>query len=336
LTAQVNYLGIEIGGTKLQFGIGTGQGGPLAAVERLDVDRSRGAAGIREQICQVASRLIDRHAVRGVGIGFGGPVDTAAGRTIRSFQIDGWDDFPLGDWCRQNLGLPAAVGNDSHMAGLGEARFGAGRKAKVVFYSNVGSGIGGALVIDGELYRGGHGVASEIGHLRPGALDEDADGPPRDVESIASGWAVAEAARAKLAEAADTPGAGDLADRCGGRLENLTAKIVAEAYADGNLLAGDVFRRGIRTYGWAVAQMITLLAPDVVVIGGGVPLVGEALYLAPLREAVDRWVFPPLRRTFQIVPATLGEEVVVHGALALAASAHSNASKASSSVGCSK
>ena len=91
-----------------------------------------------------------------------------SGRTIVSHQIDGWQDFPLGDWCRQTLGRPAVLGNDSDLAGLGEARFGAGRGHRIVFYSNVGSGIGGSLVVDGELYRGGRGVASEIGHLRPG------------------------------------------------------------------------------------------------------------------------------------------------------------------------
>lgn len=297
----------------------------MADFERFDVDRTRAAAGIREQICQIGARLIRRHAVAAVGIGFGGPVDVSAGRTIHSFQIDGWDDFPLAQWCRESLGVPAAVGNDSDLAGLGEARFGAGSGARVVFYSNVGSGIGGSLVIDGELYRGG-GVASELGHLRPGL---DATGEHQSVELAASGWAIATIAKAKAAESPGDPAAADLAARCGGNLESLSAKIVGEAYADGNRLAAGVFGDAIRTYGWALAQMITLVAPQVVVIGGGVPLLGESLYLAPLREAVDRYVFPPLRGAFRLLPAMLGEEVVVHGALALATSAHARSASSS-------
>ena len=78
------------------------------------------------------------------------------------------------------------------------------------------------------------------------------------------------------------------------------------------------FRRATRTYGWAIAQMITLLSPEVVVVGGGVPLAGEDLFFAPLRQEIDRYVFPPLRGTYRIVPAELGEAVVVHGALVLA------------------
>jgi glucokinase len=130
----------------------------------------------------------------------------------------------------------------------------------------------------------------------------------------------AESVRQRLIECEEAAEqfAADLLERCDGRVEQLTGKILAAAADDGNQLAAEVFRHAVQTLGWAVAQMITLLAPEVVVIGGGVPQLGEALFFAPLREEVDRYVFPPLRGTFQIAPAALGEEVVVHGALALA------------------
>ena len=94
--------------------------------------------GILRQIQQIATPLIAEHGIGAIGFGFGGPVDVAAGRVVKSHHVDGWNGFPLADWCRQTLGLPAAVANDSDMAGLGEARFGAGRGVKVVFYTNVG------------------------------------------------------------------------------------------------------------------------------------------------------------------------------------------------------
>lgn len=339
------FLAIEIGGTKLQLGVGSGDGGPLVALKRSDVEPQHAAAEILRQIESLAGPLIGQHDISAVGIGFGGPVDAETGRTILSHQVDGWNDFPLVDWCRKSLGRPAVLGNDTDLAGLGEARFGAGREHRVVFYSNVGSGIGGALVVDGQLYRGGGGVASELGHLRPGL---QSDRPDQTVESIASGWGIAasaathltdpishplgplmdagrtrrpEAVRQRLIEReeADEEFAADLLERCDGQVDRLSAKMVAQAALDGNRLAREVFLHACQAYGWAVAQMITLLAPNVVVVGGGVSLVGEELWFAPLREHVDRYVFPPLRGTFQIVPSALGQEVVLHGALALAA-----------------
>ena len=190
----------------------------------------------------------------------------------------------------------------------------------MVFYTNVGSGIGGALVVDGRVYAGSRGISSELGHLRPGP---QADDPRQIVELAASGWAIAAAARA------DTALAEQLQQQHHGSADQLTSKMVAEAAAGGNASALGIFRRATQTYGWAIAQMITLLAPEVIVIGGGVPLAGEAVFFAPLRQAVERYVFPPLRGTYRIAPAELGEEVVVHGALALARAQAAEGSTAS-------
>jgi glucokinase len=338
------FLGIEIGGTKIQLGTGAGDGSPLAALARFDVDPANGAAGILRQIEAGAARLSGRGSITAVGCGFGGPFDVARGRAVRSHQIDGWDDFPLVDWLQQRLQVPARVANDCDVAGLAEARFGAGRGRRVVFYVTVGTGIGGGLVIDGQIYRGGGMAAAEIGHLRPGL---HADLPEATVESIASGWGVTAAAQARLsgsvshslsmlmpslrplkpdavrqrlieAEEEEEEYAADLLNRCQGQLDRLTARHVAQAAEQGNGIAQDVLAHGMRTLGWAIAQVITLLSPEVIVIGGGLSLMSEHLFLAPLREEAARYVFPPLAGSYQIVPAQLGEEVVVHGALALA------------------
>ena len=308
-------LGIEIGGTKLQLGVGCGDGRPLAALERTTVEPRLGAEEIRRQMIRVGKRLIEQHGATGIGIGFGGPVDAERGRTIVSHQVEGWTDFPLADWCRDALGLPTLVANDSDSAGLAEARFGGGKGHAVVVYNNIGSGIGGAIVIDGRLYRGSQGVAAEFGHLRPGP---EALRPDQDLEAVASGWGIAKALRARI----ERPGphnADDLRDRCGGNLDRLNTKLIAEAAEAGNRLAADELDRACRTIGWALAQVITVLAPSVVVMGGGVSLVGEELFFRPLRRYVGQYVFPPLVGTYEIVPAQLGEEVVVYGALALAA-----------------
>jgi glucokinase len=189
------YLGIEIGGTKLQLGVGDGSGGELAELVRHDVDASRGAAGILEQIDRSAAALVPKHSIERIGIGFGGPVNAAAGIATKSHQVAGWDSFPLARWCRETLGREATIGNDCDVASLAEARYGAGRGSASVFYVTVGTGIGGGLVLGGRLHGGGRPAAAEIGHLRPGLA---ADKPDMTVESLASGPAIAAAAIARI------------------------------------------------------------------------------------------------------------------------------------------
>lgn len=310
------YLGIEIGGTKLQLAIGAGDGTPPIEFARADVRPEAEAGGILRQIESIGRELIGRHRPTAIGIGFGGPVDAEEGRTITSHQVEGWNDFALAAWCRETFGLQAAISNDADAAGLAEAVFGAGRGHRVVFYITVGSGIGGALVIDGRVYGGSRGIASEIGHLRPGL---DADDAHATVESYASGFGIARAGQGWLRSAlASDPAAADLLARGGGEIEKLSGRMVVEAAAAGNAAAQGIFTHALQTLGWAIAQMITLVAPQIVVIGGGVPLAGEILFFAPLRREVARYVFPPLAKSYAIVPAVLGEEVVVHGALAVA------------------
>src|SRR4051812_15726517 len=116
------YLGIEIGGTKLQLGLGPADG-TLAALWRGTVEPAKGAAGIRDQILAAVPELltksgIQRQQIRGVGVGFGGPVDDATRSVIKSHQIEGWDGFPLADWIGDLLGWEVALGNDADVAGL--------------------------------------------------------------------------------------------------------------------------------------------------------------------------------------------------------------------------
>src|SRR5215207_9463586 len=115
------HLGIEIGGTKLQLGVGSAGSGSLTALERFDVDASHAALGILERIESAGGALIQRHHCTSIGIGFGGPVDIDQGRAVKSHQIEGWDDFPLAQWCTKSLGLPTRVQNDCDAASLAEA-----------------------------------------------------------------------------------------------------------------------------------------------------------------------------------------------------------------------
>jgi glucokinase len=295
------YLGIEIGGTKLQLGLGRGDG-VLRGLWRGTVDPAAGGDGIRRQILAavpdlLAAANVERSALRGVGIGFGGPVDDATRSVIKSHQIAGWDGFPLADWLGEALGLPAVLGNDADVAGLAEARFGAGKGLSPVFYITVGTGIGGGLIIDGEIYRGVGKGAAEIGHLLVPSPSDPAD--VQILEHFAAGWGI----EARAARFGGLPP---------------TAKAIAAAAKQGERNALQLLDEAVSALAFAIRQLIPLVCPRRIVIGGGVSLAGEDLFFAPLRRKLDERPFAAFAGLTDIVPAALGEEVVIHGALALA------------------
>lgn len=314
------FLGIEIGGTKLQLGLGEGDG-RIAALWRGTVNPAEGGEGIRKQIERAVSELlakanIDRGHLRGAGIGFGGPTDDATRTVIKSHQIAGWDGFPLADWMSDLVGVPAVLCNDADVAGLAEALFGAGKGMSPIFYITIGSGIGGGLIIDGQIYRGVGRGAAEIGHLQVFACGVERDHYMMSLEDCASGWAIANAGAGWVEgrEHRDTP----LKRLSNGDPSRVTGELVARAAREGDEDALGVITNARTALAQAICQLIVLVCPKRVVIGGGVSLMGDDLIFDPIRQFLARDVFPPFAGLTDIVPAALGEEVVVHGALALA------------------
>jgi glucokinase len=317
--AKPLLLGIEIGGTKLQLGLGHGDG-RLLGLRRVAVEPAAGAAGILEQVRREANHVawgcdttLDK--VEAVGIGFGGPVDAGRGVVTRSFQVEGWENLALADWARETLGVAAvALENDADTAGLGEARFGAGAGRSPLLYVTVGSGIGGGLILDGAIYRGAGRGAAEVGHLRVGRLGQE-EGPHwAELEELASGWSIAAEGR-RLIEASR---AATLADLVDGDPSQVTAEVVAMAASLGDEDARWVLDRAVAALAFGLSQAVALLGPRRIILGGGVSRIGEEGWLSPIRRELDLMVFPPFRGSFDVVAAKLGEEVVVHGALALA------------------
>jgi glucokinase len=305
--SPASFLGIEIGGTKLQIVQGDANG-RIGRRWRATVDRRRGGPGILEQLAVGIAELTGDGADRpaAVAVGFGGPVDRVAGRVRVSHQIEGWEDFPLRDWVRETAGAPAVLENDANTAALGEARCGAGEGFDPVFYVTLGSGVGGGLVAGGAIYHGASPGEAEFGHLR---LDRDG----ATVESRCSGWAVDARIRRLATDEPTSFLARSLPTQPGGE-----ARLLVPALNAGDPAAGRVVREVAADLAFALSHAVHLFHPRVIVLGGGLSLIGESL-----RTAVAAHLPLHVMEAFAPGPevrlAALGEDAVPVGALCLAA-----------------
>ncbi len=216
---------------------------------------------------------------------------------------------------RSAVGGPVFIGNDADLAGVAEYRYGAGRGARSMVYLTISTGIGGGLLLDGRLHTG-RGLAGEIGHM---VVDPDGPlcgcGRPGHLEALASGTALARAARERLAAGEDSL----MREAVGGDLTQVTGALVGAAALEGDALARDIVQQAGRALGVALASLTALLNPDRFVLGGGVTALGDLLF-DPLHEALRTYAFHP--RYYEDVPvveAALGDDVGLVGAAAFAA-----------------
>jgi glucokinase len=298
------YLGVEIGGTKLQVCVGD-PSGRIVEPHRFPVQASAGAAGIRAQLEQTIPELARRVQPAAVGVGFGGPVDRETGRICRSHQVEGWSDFPLAEWLSALACAPVFLENDANLGALGEATHGAGAGFNPVFYVTLGSGVGGGLVVDGKVFHGARPGESEIGHVR---LDRSGT----LVESRCSGWAVD--AKIRVVATRDPTGT---VGRCVGTATGHEARFLSAALAQGDPAAAAILEETAEDLAFALSHVVHLFHPEILVLGGGLALVGE-----PLRAAVERLVPRFIMEAFspgpRIALARLAHDAVPVGALCLA------------------
>ena len=280
---------------------------------RFDVDPARGAPGILAHIDQTLGQLPE--PPRSVGVGFGGPVDWQTGRIATSHQVGGWAGFNLTDWLRERLpNATVRVENDANVAALGEARQGVATGFERVFYVTLGSGVGGGMVVDGQLYHGATPGEAEIGHLWLVPPSEST--PGQTLEQTVSGWAVDRQIRELLPQLPD---------------DSVLKQFVTETHKTGQVgrearflhpayeASDPVARMLIEQIGSVLAlglsHVVHLFHPDALVLGGGLSLIGEPLRAA-VRQALPRFVMkafqPPV-----VLLAKLGEDAVPVGALSL-------------------
>ncbi len=298
------FLGIEIGGTKLQM-VGGEANGTIVERRRYAVEPKQGGAGIRACIELAIENLLENFKLAAISVGFGGPVDRCGGRIARSHQIEGWSDYPLRDWLSRLTSLPVLVENDANMAALGEATCGAGQGSNPVFYTTLGSGVGGGVVVDGRIYHGAAPGEVEIGHVR---LDRQGT----TVESRCSGWAVDKKIRQLIASG----GTGKLCELAASA-NGGEARFLGQALAANDPAAQRVLEETAADLAFGLSHVVHLFHPQVIVLGGGLSLVGE-----PLRAAVAAALPSLVMEVFQPGPevrlAGLGEDAVPVGCLVAA------------------
>ncbi len=306
-------VGIDIGGTKIAVAVADLQG-RIMAKGRFPTQVEAEPRAIIEKIVRQTEDMVAQcggRPVAAVGVGCGGPLDPASGVILSPPNLPGWDRIPLGDMLAAAFKAPVSVDNDANAAALGEYRFGAGMGCRVFVYVTVSTGIGGGVVIDGKLLHGVGAGAGEIGHqtiLPDGPLCNC--GNRGCLEALASGTAIARRMRERLRE----KGRRTL---MGADVDAITSEGVARAAIAKDPLAAEVWRETVEFLGIGLANAITMLAPEVVVIGGGVAKTGDALF-GPVREEVKRRVFLVPMSGVSIVPSKLGDDVGVIGAVTLA------------------
>jgi glucokinase len=248
-----------------------------------------------------------------------GPLDPWKGIIHQAPNLPGWDNIPVKDIFEQEFGIPFLLGHDANVAALAEFRYGAGRGTQDMIYITVSTGIGGGIIHQGRMLLGHGGGAGEVGHM---TLEIDGPlcgcGNRGCLEALASGPAI----RRQAADRVRAGEASSISARAGGDLDKVSTEIVVEAARDGDALAIDVMRRAGLALGTGLANLMHIIDPEIIVLGGGVTHAGELLF-APMREAIECHAMPVYRQRTRVVTAELGDDVGLYGAVALALDGHS-------------
>lgn len=306
------YLGIDTGGTAMKYALTDGRGTALheGEVPTLPADPIASLQGLRQAVTALTGgQELPRLAA--VGLACAGIVNPETGHLGRSPNLPGWENSPLGDHMQSVFGdLPCALANDVNGALYGEFRHGAGQGCGNLVMIALGTGVGGGIIVEGQLLLGAHRGAGEIGHM---VLDTD--GPACTCGG--QGCLEAYAGSNGILRAARLAATGALATLVAARGEALNTADLAALANDGDAQAKAIFAVAGRRLGQAIGNLVNVLDPDLVIVGGGVARAGE-LILGPCREIVPTLVLAAEAKKVPVVPARLGNLAAAMGAAGLA------------------
>lgn len=316
------YLGIDLGGTKILALVGDANGSTLA--ESLTPTPSTASPeAVAEAMASTAKDAaqqagVDLTSIVSIGVAAAGGIQPSTGVVVESPNVSSLTGHSLVDLLRKHLTQSILVVNDANAAALAEHRFGAGQGVANLLYMTVSTGVGGGIIINGELYQGAHGFAAEVGHITVAASGPVCQcGRHGCLETMASGTALAREAQTRLA-AGESSVLQARVKQDG--LDSITAELVFEALAQNDTLARAVVEQGSFYLGVGLKSLVNVLDPDRIVIGGGLSNQWE-IYIAPALEVMREQAFANMGKDLPVVPPGLGVQTGALGAIAVAASA---------------
>ncbi|MDG1875351.1 MAG: ROK family protein [Mariniblastus sp.] len=312
------WIGFDLGGTKMLAVVYNSDFKKVGRARKKTKGREGMAAGLKRINAVISAAMDDAgvsaQQVKGLGIGCPGPLDLKK-RQIRTAPNLGWDDVPVAKSIENEFGFPVTISNDVDAGVFGEYSFGAGKGARCVFGIFPGTGIGGGCVYEGKLFRGANCTCMEIGHvpiLPQGRLD--GAGNAGTLEAVASRLSIASDASA----AAYRGQAPVLLEDAGTDLSNIRSGALANSVANGDKAVKQIIEKACDHLATSVVTIVHLMAPDIIVFGGGLIEAMPKLMLPRIEKAARQRILPSLRDVFEIKEAKLGDDAGVMGAAALA------------------
>jgi len=313
------FIGVDVGGTKVASGL-VDSGGEITHQTRIPMvatDAAAGLAAVTSAIDSVraATNLEPelRGLISGIGICAPGPLDPRTGVIINPPNLPGWRNFPLASLISKSYRMPVRVDNDGNAAALAEAIWGAGRGYRNIFCATIGTGIGTGIVFDGRIYHGRTGAAAEGGHMTI-----DYRGPRCGcgklgcIEALASGPAIARRASERIAAGHRS----SILEPAGGRLDHITSEMVGQAYLAGDSLAKEVLQETAMFLTVWLGNIVDLLEPDVMIIGGGAASMLEPFF-GEIRDRLPSWSVNSHCQEIPLVTAHYGADAGIAGGAAL-------------------
>lgn len=309
-------LAVDLGGTNLRAAV-VGADGRVVHRRAVATEAAAGPDAVVERLVALIEAVaVDAGLAADIpaGVAIRGPLDPRRGIVYFTPNLAGWRDYELGRAIAARTARRIHLGNDGNCAALGEARFGAGVGVADLVYFALGTGVGGGIISDGRLIEGPRGLGGEVGHVVVSL-----DGPRCHcgalgcLEAYVAGWAISRDARL-VATTAD-----GVALRQAAAGDAITPTVVARAASAGDAAAGAILERAGRALGAVAGAFVNLFNPDLIVVGGGVGTLGEAL-LAPTRRALAEHSFPAPRADVRLLSSNLGDDTALLGAAALALS----------------
>ena len=307
------YAGVDIGGTKIAAGLVDANGQILSHIRVPMVSHSSAEAGLNAVLAALEQAIAGSSAIAGIGICSPGPLDPATGVILNPPNLPCWRNFPLAKSVQKFMTVPVKVDNDANAAALAEVRWGAAREYRNVFYATIGTGIGTGIVIDGKIFHGRTGAAGEGGH---NSIDHKGPicgcGKPGCIEVLASGNAIARRARERIAAGVSS----EILKLAGGNIDTIRGETVGEALVADDPLAKELMLQSTEMLAVWLANMIDLLDPEVIVIGGGAAMLYQPFYDA-LRTRIPQLTVNPRASEVPVVSARYGADAGIAGGAAL-------------------